>query len=73
MIRMPIVDHGKCDCCGLCVNICYCNALVIVDGFLTVVQTEECGWCTDCELVCPRGAIGCPYDIIIEEEVRKIG
>jgi ferredoxin len=44
--------------------------LVVIDEVLTIVETEECGWCTDCEAVCPTGAISCPFDIVVENPVR---
>ena len=65
-VEMPIVDTEKCNGCGLCVSVCYCNALVLVSGMITVVETEQCGWCTECEAVCPTGAIACPFEIVIE-------
>jgi len=65
--EMPIIDHGKCDGCGLCVGVCHLNALAIVDNVITIIATVECDWCTDCELVCPTGAISCPFEIIIQE------
>jgi len=65
--EMPVIDRGKCDGCGLCVSVCYCNALVLVDNVITVIETEECTWCTECEAVCPTGAIACPFEIVIEE------
>jgi len=46
--------------------VCYCNALVLVGGVVTVVETEECGWCTECEAVCPTRAITCPFEIVFE-------
>ncbi len=67
---MPVLDLGKCNYCGLCVSVCYCNVLVVIDEVLTVVETERCDWCTDCEAVCPTGAISCPFDIVIENPVR---
>lgn len=66
MIEMPVVNEAKCNGCGLCVSVCYCNALVLVGGVVTVVETEECGWCTECEAVCPTGAIACPFEIVFE-------
>ena len=36
------------------------------NGVVRVVETEECDWCTECEAVCPNGAITCPFDIVIE-------
>jgi len=67
VIEMPIVDVRKCDGCGLCVGVCHCNALVVVDKSITIVETGDCDWCTDCELVCPTGAISCPFEIIMEQ------
>jgi len=64
--EMPTIDVQKCDGCGLCVSVCHCNALAVVNNIITIVETV-CDWCTDCELVCPTGAISCPFEIIIEE------
>lgn len=69
MIEMPVVDEAKCNGCGLCVSVCYCNALVLVGGVVTVVETEECSWCTECEAVCPTGAIACPFEIVFERSL----
>jgi 4Fe-4S ferredoxin len=65
---MPVFDETKCDGCGLCVSVCKCGALVLTGKSLTVVEVDNCGWCTDCELVCPTGAVQCPFEIIIEED-----
>jgi len=65
--EMPVIDPQKCDGCGLCVGVCHLNALVIVNNIVTIVETVECDWCTDCELVCPTGAISCPFEIILQE------
>jgi MinD superfamily P-loop ATPase len=65
--EMPIIDPEKCDGCGLCVNVCQCNGLVIVSNVITIIETVECDWCTDCEAVCPTGAIRCPFEIVIQE------
>jgi len=67
MIEMPIIDPEKCDGCGLCISVCACGALVLVDNVVTIIVTEECHWCTVCEAVCPTGAISCPFEIVIEE------
>ena len=67
MAIMPEIDLGKCNGCGLCVSICSCKALVLVGNVITIVETEECGWCTECEAICPAGAISCPFEIVIEE------
>lgn len=71
MAQIPKIDREKCDGCGLCVTVCSCNILVIVDKVITVLEKEECGmchkWCTLCEDVCPTGAITCPIEIVIDE------
>ena len=64
---MPVIDPKKCDGCGLCVGVCHLNALVIVNNIITIIETVECDWCTDCELVCLTGAISCPFEIILQE------
>ena len=68
MVEMPIIDNEKCEACGLCVSICACGALVMVEKTVQVIRVDECRWCTLCELVCPNGAITCPFEIIIENE-----
>ncbi len=67
MAEMPVIDPEKCDGCGLCVGVCHLNALAIVNNVITIIETVECDWCTDCELVCLTGAINCPFEIILEE------
>ena len=67
MVEMPFIDREKCNGCGLCVSVCYCNAFVLVGDTIIVVETEECGWCTQCEAICPTGAISCPFEIVVEK------
>ncbi len=67
MPEMRTVDPKLCNGCGLCVAVCVCKGWVLVDNVATVVESEECCYCTECEAVCPTGAIGCPYEIVITE------
>lgn len=68
MIEMPVIDPEKCDGCGLCVDVCACGALKMINGVLTVIEMELCGWCLQCEIVCPTKAISCAFQIIIDEK-----
>ena len=68
MTVKPEIDRDKCDGCGLCVAVCLCNGLILVDNKVTVIETVECEWCTVCEAVCPTGAIRCPYEIVFAED-----
>ena len=67
MVLKPLVDQKKCNGCGLCLSICSCKGLVLVNNVITVLETIECDWCTMCEAVCPTGAILCPFEIVVEE------
>ena len=67
MTEMPVIDPTKCAGCGLCVGVCQCNALAIVNSIVVIIEMVECDWCTDCELVCSTGAISCPFEIIFQE------
>ena len=51
--------------------VCECGAVVIVDNVASIMETDDCGYCTECEAVCPTGAIQCPYEIIIEESYEQ--
>jgi len=64
--KIPLVDPEKCSGCGLCISACECNALVLVNDIISIIETGECVWCTECEVVCPTGAITCPFEIVIE-------
>jgi NAD-dependent dihydropyrimidine dehydrogenase PreA subunit len=71
-VNKPIIDLEKCDRCGLCVSICKCGVLVIEDDVVKVIESverERCTkWCNACELICPKEAIICPFDIIMEDD-----
>jgi MinD superfamily P-loop ATPase len=70
MPENPVINQEKCNGCGLCVSVCTCGGLQIVDNVVRQIPDVTCGWCAMCELVCPEAAISCPFEIIIEEDVQ---
>ena len=68
MPDMPELDLDKCNLCGLCISICNCGAIVLIENSPAIIETDECGWCTLCEMICPLGAITCPYEITFADE-----
>ena len=67
MFESPVIDPGKCDGCGLCVTVCHLDGLALVAGTVAIIATTECDWCADCEVVCPTGALTCPFEIVVLE------
>jgi MinD superfamily P-loop ATPase len=65
MIEVPVIDPEKCNGCGLCVEVCQQNALILIGEVVTINAAAECNWCTDCEIVCLEGALTCPFEIVL--------
>jgi NAD-dependent dihydropyrimidine dehydrogenase PreA subunit len=40
----------------------------MVGGKVALVRPEDCRYCTDCEEICPAGAIKCPFVIVLVEK-----
>ncbi len=54
---MPaIINTALCDGCGACVEVCPCEAIVIING-VAVVADEDCPECNACYQACPRCGI----------------
>jgi len=68
--EMPFIDADKCNKCGLCISVCSCGIFTLVDNCVVVVEKERCRscnkWCTQCEFVCPTGAVNCYFEVVIE-------
>lgn len=63
---LPVIDEGKCDGCGTCVELCPTGALALVDGKPMVIDPELCAYDGACEEACPRGAIGRPFVVVFD-------
>ena len=53
-----VVDAGKCNGCGECVEVCPLDAMTIENN-TCVVDAETCGDCGACVDACPNEAITC--------------
>lgn len=60
---IPQIDSRLCSACGLCVQHCPQQALVIIGPSACVSDAADCDYCAVCEGVCPVGAIQLPYQI----------
>jgi len=67
-IVCPVIYQDKCNGCGLCVSVCNCNSLILIQNVIAYIEASQCGWCTQCEAVCPTGAICCPFEIVFESK-----
>ncbi len=67
LIVTPLIDVEKCNGCGLCISVCPCGGLVLVDNVINFVKPEGCDWCIQCEVVCPYGAIAFPFELVVEQ------
>jgi NAD-dependent dihydropyrimidine dehydrogenase PreA subunit len=49
------VDPGLCNGCGICIDKCQMDAIIMVDG-IAVVNPDRCIGCGNCVALCPSGA-----------------
>ena len=72
MTDMPQIDAEKCDGCGLCIGVCGCRIISIVNNKATIIPKNHCNgcrqWCTLCEDICPKKAIYCAFEVVIEQK-----
>lgn len=66
----PVFIKEYCNGCGLCANVCSCKGIQLIGNTIVITTSIECDWCTQCEAVCPTGAIQCPYLIVVEERAE---
>ncbi len=58
--ELPQINSALCDRCGKCVSECPEKALVMEAQGPAFRQPITCTYCTDCESLCPTGAIRAP-------------
>lgn len=73
-IPIPQVDQEKCNACGICIQVCHFNALVLVKEKVLVFP-ELCKGCGGCSLLCPQKAIsevGHPIGVVEKGKAGEI-
>ncbi len=68
MVPVPEIDVEQCIGCGICAEDCPTNAAQLVNDKAVIARPEDCTYCTDCEVICPSGAIKCYFEIILVED-----
>jgi NAD-dependent dihydropyrimidine dehydrogenase PreA subunit len=61
---LPIINLERCDRCGVCIAGCPENALTMTDQGPSFIIPVTCTYCTDCEALCPQGAIRTPFTVV---------
>lgn len=65
-------NYEKCVGCGICVDICFTDAIEIVDK-KAVIDTDKCKGCGQCSNKCPTDAMTIDYqNINVEDVFEKI-
>ncbi len=59
----PIFNYNLCTKCGLCVIGCPEDALQMTPKGPVLREPSICTYCTDCEELCPTGAIRVPLTV----------
>ena len=54
--ELPKVNPDLCSGCGVCVNICPADAIIMENGIARIIE-EKCSGCYACQNVCQMGAI----------------
>ena len=60
----PDINLDRCTRCNKCVVGCPEDALIMTTGGPAFVQPIVCTYCTDCEDLCPVGAIRAPLKVV---------
>ena len=61
---LPEIDSDLCNQCGRCIEYCPSRAVEMTQSGPVIVRPGDCTYCTECEAVCPQGAIRCGYEIV---------
>ena len=60
---LPKINLDRCDRCGDCVTGCPEQALTMTKSGPAFIEPVTCTYCTECENLCPTGAIRAPFEV----------
>ncbi len=61
----PVINHEKCNACGICDAHCPLDVLYLEDDVLDVRYPYECWHCGACRQDCPTGAVEIDFPLIM--------
>lgn len=67
------LDQGKCNGCGMCLEVCPQQVYSINNGVSAITDRDACMECSACARNCPQEAIyvrqgvGCAYAVIMDK------
>ena len=67
---LPEISSGKCSLCGICIEVCEHDALVLGEAQARFARPDDCDSCGTCEDVCPEEAIECAFTIVWGDQER---
>lgn len=65
----PLINLERCNRCGACITGCPEEALTMMEQGPVFKNPVLCTYCTDCEAMCPPGAIRTPLIVTWGPEV----
>jgi thioredoxin reductase/NAD-dependent dihydropyrimidine dehydrogenase PreA subunit len=57
VVRLPLIDAGRCLGCHACVDVCPFDVLSVEKHVAVVVRPDECCGVAACEQACPNGSL----------------
>ncbi|MBG0784910.1 MAG: 4Fe-4S binding protein [Anaerolineaceae bacterium] len=60
---LPQINLDRCDRCSACVTGCPEQALTMTKSGPAFIEPVICTYCTECENLCPTGAIRAPFEV----------
>jgi NAD-dependent dihydropyrimidine dehydrogenase PreA subunit len=67
----PVINYNLCTKCGVCITGCPEYALFMTSKGPVLKEPALCTYCTECENICPTGAIRTPLTISWQTSINS--